>query len=335
MEQILECVPNFSEGRDQHIISQICNAIEKVEGVWLLHCDMGYDANRTVLTFAGKPLKVVEAAVAAIEQATHLIDMQRHTGAHPCFGATDVCPFIPIRGLTLEDADYYAQQAAKQVAETLNLPVYLYEKSATARHRMSLANIRNGGFEGLTKKMEDAEWIPDFGPTEPHPTAGALALGARKILIAYNINLNTTDVVVAKRIAALLRETGSTIIRPDGTTQQTAGAMKNVKAIGWLMPEFGCAQVSCNITDIDLSPVHTVYEKTREIARMFGAEVTGSELIGLIPLECMTKTADFYHKNLNTEAEKIEVAINKLGLNSLKPFNPNERILEYLLSTKL
>lgn len=325
MTKIIECVPNFSEGRNIGIINEITAAAERVKGMVLLNVDRGEDANRTVVTFAGDPDSVCEAAFRAIKRASELIDMSRHKGVHPRFGATDVCPLIPLSGITMGETVEYARKLAERTGKELQIPVYCYEYAAFSEQRRSLASCRAGGYEGLKNKINSETWKPDFGPaewTEQVAKSGATAIGARKILIAYNINLNTKLAEIAKSIASEIRESGNK-------------GLKNVKAIGWYIEEFGKAQVSMNLTDISVTPVHVVFEQVCKKAEEHGVNVTGSELVGLIPLQAMTDAGRYYLKKQSvskkySEEELIEKAIEYLGLDELSLFDPREKIIERL-----
>lgn len=325
MRKLIECVPNFSEGRDSSIIRQITGAIQDVEGIKLLNVDPGYGANRTVVTFAGPPEGVAEVAFRAIKRAAELIDMRLHKGGHPRMGATDVCPLIPLSNITMDETVEVARRLAERVGKELNIPVYCYEYAAFNEKRRSLAYCRKGEYEGLADRLKLAEWMPDFGPSEMNFRSGATAIGARKILVAYNVNLNTSSVETAKAIASEIRESGG-----------NKKALKNVRAMGWYIKEYGIAQVSMNLTDIKETPVHTAYEKVCAIASEYGVKVTGSELIGLIPLESMLEAGRYYlqkkHKPYELpEKEIIATAISYLGLDDLSRFEHEKRIIEYLL----
>ena len=305
-QKILECVPNFSEGRDVSVIRDIESAISAVAGVRLLHTDMGKATHRTVISFAGSPEAVVEAAVQAIRAAASRIDMQRHQGAHPRMGATDVCPLIPIRGMSLEEASRYAVMLARRVGEELAIPVYLYEASASAPHRRNLADIRSGEYEGLEEKMKQAEWKPDYGPETFQPRVGATVIGAREVLVAYNVNLNTQSVALANAIAYDVREAGRPLKDPttgklvrdaSGEVRRTSGMCPGVKAIGWYIPEYGFAQVSMNLANLGKTPLHEAFEACRKAADAYGVLVTGSELVGLVPERAMTEAGRYFLKN--------------------------------------
>jgi len=343
--KIVECVPNFSEGRDEAIIKQITDRIEEVDGVVLLDVDPGKDTNRTVVTFVGTPEGIEEAAFRAIKKASEIIDMRQHSGAHPRMGATDVCPFVPVAGVTTEDCIEISKTLGKRVGEELKIPVYLYEHSASTPERENLANIRQGEFEGLAKKLEDPHWKPDFGPAKIHEKAGALVTGAREFLIAYNIDLNTRDKRKAKEIALTIREKGrrmrdenyQPVTNDEGNLVVIPGIFDNVKAIGWYIPEYGQAQISINLTNYKIAPPHLVFDKVREIALEKGLVVTGSELVGLIPLEAMLNAGRYFLEKQGSsyavsDKELVHTAIVSLGLNDISKFDPDEKIIEYKIA---
>lgn len=339
MEKIIECVPNFSEGRNKEIIAQITAAIEQVEGAKLLHVDMGAATNRTVVTFAGNENAVVEAAFKAIKKASELIDMRHHTGEHPRQGATDVCPFIPIANATMEDCIRCAKKLGKRVAEELNIPVYLYEEAASSPQRKNLAHIRAGEYEGIKQKIILPEWKPDFGEAVFNERSGNLITGARKILIAYNVNLNTTSVRRANSVAFDVREQGRKIKNEIGEETHQPGWCKSVKAIGWFIEEYGVAQVSMNLTDETQTPIHTAFDACVKSAYERGMRVTGSELVGLIPLQSLLNAGKYFLAKQKrsagvSETELVRIAIKSLGLDELAPFNPNNRIIEYVIKGK-
>jgi glutamate formiminotransferase len=337
MRPIIECVPNFSEGIDQDVIDKIAAEISSTAGVKLLNVDMGRDANRTVITFAGAPEAVVEAAFKAIKKAAELIDMRTQKGEHPRMGATDVCPLIPVSNITLAEVDVYARQLAARVGIELNIPVYLYEYSQPDKRRSNLSIIRSGEYESFFDKIGQPGWQPDFGPVDMNAQAGATVIGARNFLIAYNVNLNTSAVDLAAAIAADVRESGRLIVNEDGK-KRVPGLLKGVKAIGWYMKEYNCAQVSTNITDIALSPIHRVFETIAERAKVYGVEATGSELIGLIPLSAMKEAGRYFAgkqgMEVLSEQDLLNFAIKTMGLDAVKPFHPKKRILDYLLQKK-
>ena len=346
MNQIIECVPNFSEGRNQEIINEISEAISSTKGVHLLNVDPGQATNRTVMTFVGDPDSVISAAFNAIKTASEKIDMSKHSGEHPRFGATDVCPLIPVSNITFEELIPYAEKLAKKVSEELNIPIYLYEHAAREDKRRNLANIRSGEYEGLSKKINSKEWKPDFGNAF-NKKSGATAIGVRDFLIAYNINLNTKSTRLANAIAFDVREKGrikrkghpvigEIVYDKDGNPDTIPGSLKHVKAIGWYIEEFGIAQISMNLTNITKTPIHTVFEEVVKKANARGASVTGSELVGLIPLKSMVDAGKYFLKKQNRsigipEVDIIKIAIESLGLNQLKDFNPTKNIIEYYL----
>jgi glutamate formiminotransferase/formiminotetrahydrofolate cyclodeaminase len=341
--QLIECVPNFSEGIDMAIISQITDAIQSVEGVRLLNVDPGKATNRTVVTFVGAPAAVVEAAFRSIAKAGELIDMRQHKGEHPRMGATDVCPLIPIAGITLEETAVYAQQLAKRVGEELSLPVYCYEAAQSNKSRSNLSVIRAGEYEGFFKKIKDPQWKPDYGPAEFDAKRGATVIGARDFLIAYNVNLNTTSTRRANAVAFDVREAGRVkmengkkVLDADGNPVSTPGSLKAVKAIGWFIEEYGIAQISMNLTNINVTPLHLAFDEVCKKASERGLRVTGSELVGLVPLKSIIDAGKYFLLKQNrstgvSEKELIDIAVRTMGLNELSPFNPNERIIEYML----
>jgi glutamate formiminotransferase/formiminotetrahydrofolate cyclodeaminase len=335
MKRIIECVPNFSEGVDHNIINSITHQIEIVKGVKLLNVDPGKGANRTVVTFAGEPEAVVEAAYLAIKKAGELIDMRIQKGTHPRMGATDVCPLIPISNISLDETAAYAQQLAKRVGDELGIPVYLYEHAQQNKERSNLSVIRSGEYEGFFNKIKLPGWQPDFGPHEMNARCGATVIGARDFLIAFNINLDTAPTRIANEIAQEVRESGKIIANENGK-QRIPGTLKYVKAIGWYMEEYGKAQVSMNLTNISVTPVHRVFDEVAARATAHGVKVTGSELIGMIPLKAMLDAGSYFLRkqgfsNPVSEGELIAAAIQSMGLDELAPFNPQERIIEYLL----
>ena len=334
--QLIECVPNFSEGNDLHIIKQITDEIEKVEGVRLLNTDPGKATNRTVVTFVGEPHAVIEAAYQAIKKAGQLIDMSKHKGEHPRMGATDVCPLIPIANISMEETAAYAQQLAKRVGEELSIPVYLYEAAQPDSTRNNLSVIRAGEYEGFFKKIKEPKWKPDFGPAEFDPARGATVIGARDFLVAYNINLNTTSTRRANAIAFDVREAGRNI-EVDNKKINQPGTLKSVKAIGWFIEEYGVAQISMNLININTTPVHIAFDEVCSKANARGIRVTGSELVGLIPLKAMLDAGKYFLQKQQrstgvSEKELIKIAVKSMGLDELQPFKPEERIIEYLLA---
>ena len=348
MDRIVECVPNFSEGRNPDIINQIAEAIKSVEGVRLLDVDPGKATNRTVMTFAGEPDDVVEAAFRGAVKAAEVIDMSRHTGEHPRFGAMDVCPVIPVSGISMEETVEYARKLAKRMGEELGIHVYCYGYAAFTEKRKDLAFCRSGEYEGLKAKLEKPEWKPDFGPVKFNPRSGASAVGARDFLIAYNINLNTTSVRRANAVAFDIREKGRVkregnkpagkIIHDEkGNPVYIPGSLKAVKAIGWYIEEFGIAQISINLTDVHTTPLHIAFDEACKRADARGLRVTGSEIVGLVPLKSMLEAGRYFLKKQKRSAglpeeELIRIAVKSLGLNELYEFKPEEKIIEYVLA---
>ena len=347
MKQLIECVPNFSEGNDLTIIKQITDRIESVEGVRLLNVDPGKATNRTVVTFVGEPDAVIEAAVRAIKLAGELIDMSKHKGEHPRMGATDVCPLIPVSGITMEETAAYAKKLGERVGKELTIPVYLYENAQPNKDRSNLSIIRAGEYEGFFKKIKLPEWKPDFGPNEYDAKRGATVIGAREFLVAFNINLNTTSTRRANAIAFDVREagrvkregdplTGKIILGPDGKAITIPGTLKSTKAIGWYIEEYGIAQISMNLTNTNITSVHKAFEEVSKSANEKGIRVTGSELVGIIPLKCLIDAGKYFLEKQERstgipEKELIKIAVKSLGLEELAPFKPEERIIEYLL----
>lgn len=346
MQQLIECVPNFSEGNDMVIIGLITAEIESVEGVKLLNVDAGKATNRTVVTMVGTPAAVIEAAFKAIKKAAELIDMRTHKGQHPRMGATDVCPLIPIANITMEETVNFAQQLAKRVGEQLNLPVYLYEEAQPNKQRSNLSVIRAGEYENFSAKILQPDWKPDFGPAIFNATAGATVIGARDFLVAYNINLNTTSTRRANAVAFDIREAGRAKIingQPvkdaNGNAVNIAGSLKAVKAIGWFIEEYGIAQISINLTNISITPMHIAFDEACKKATERGMRVTGSELVGLIPLKAMLDAGKYFLQKQQrsagvSQAELIKIAVKSLGLDELAAFKPEERIIEFLLADK-
>ena len=336
MQQLIECVPNFSEGRDMNIIKQITGEIEGVEGVRLLNVDPGKATNRTVVTFVGNPKAVVEAAFRAIKKAGELIDMSKHKGEHPRMGATDVCPLIPVANITMGETVEWAQRLAERVGRELELPVYLYEEAQIDKSRSNLSVIRAGEYEGFFKKINDFK--PDFGPAVFDAKRGATVIGARDFLVAYNVNLNTTSVRRANAIAFDVREAGRTV-EENGVKVNKPGSLRAVKAIGWFIEEYGIAQISINLTNINITPVHIAFDEVCKKAEARGIRVTGSELVGLIPLKAMLDAGKYFLRKQKrsvgvSEKELIRIAIISMGLDELSPFKPEEKIIEYMLRDK-
>lgn len=344
---LIECVPNFSEGKDLGIIKQITNAIESVEGVLLLDVDAGKATNRTVVTFVGHPDAVIEAAFLGIKKASELIDMSKHKGEHPRMGATDVCPLIPISGITMEETAAYAQKLGKRVGEELNIPVYMYEYAQQNESRKNLSIIRAGEYEGFFKKIKLPEWKPDFGPSEFSAKSGGSVIGARDFLIAYNVNLNTKSVRLANSVAFDVREvgrvkregnpiTGKVLKDADGNDIRIPGTLKAVKAIGWFIEEYNIAQISMNLTNYKVTAIHQAFDEVCKSAQNRGMRVTGSELVGLVPLSTLLDAGKHYLQKQNrsigvSEKELIHIAVKSMGLDELAPFDPNKKIIEYRL----
>src|SRR5690348_12367538 len=337
--QLIECVPNFSEGKDISVIKQITDEIEGVAGISLLNVDPGKATNRTVVAFVGNPKSVVEAAFRAIKKAGELIDMSKHSGEHPRMGATDVCPLIPIAGISMEETAKYAQQLAARVGKELQLPVYLYEEAQPDKQRSNLSTIRAGEYEGFFKKIKQPEWKPDYGPAEFDVKRGASVIGARDFLVAYNVNLNTTSTRRANAIAFDVREAGRKIKNTKGEEITEPGTLKSVKAIGWFIEEYGIAQISMNLTNINVTPVHIAFDEVCKKAEARGIRVTGSELVGLIPLKAMLDAGKYFLKKQQrsagvSEKELIRIAVLSMGLDELSPFKPEEKIIEYKMANR-
>jgi len=350
MRQLIECVPNFSEGRDMSIIRQITDEIEKTEGVKLLDVDPGAATNRTVVTFVGTPDEVIEAAFQAVKKASEVIDMRHHKGEHPRFGATDVCPLVPVANITMEETVEYARRLAQRIGDELEIPVFCYENAAYTDVRKNLANCRAGEYEALPERIVTKEWKPDFGPnkfTDRVAGTGATAVGARDFLVAFNVNLNTTSTRRANAIAFDVRErgrakregdpiTGKIVKNEKGKPVMIPGSLKAVKAIGWFIEEYGVAQISMNLTNISITPVHIAFDEVCKKADARGIRVTGSELVGLIPLEAMLEAGRYFLRKQKRSVgvdndELIKIAIKSMGLDDLKQFDPKEKIIEYLL----
>ena len=350
MQQLIECVPNFSEGLDLSIIQQITNEIESVEGVRLLNVDPGKATNRTVVTFVGNPKAVIDAAFLAIKKAGELIDMSKHKGEHPRMGATDVCPLIPIANISMEETATWAQKLGERVGNELQLPIYLYEAAQPNKERNNLSVIRAGEYEGFFKKIKLPEWKPDFGPSEFDAKRGATVIGARDFLLAYNVNLNTTSTRRANSIAFDVREAGRVkregdsingkiVMDENGNPVSIPGSLKSVKAIGWFIEEYGVAQISMNLTNINITPLHIAFDEVCKKATERGIRVTGSELVGLVPLKSLLDAGKYFLQKQQrsigvSEKELIKIAIKTMGLDELGPFKPEERIIEYLLKDK-
>lgn len=353
MKQLIECVPNFSEGRDMAVIKQITDEIENIDGVMLLDVDPGATTNRTVVTFVGTPEEVVEAAFRAVKKAQELIDMRSHKGDHPRFGATDVCPLVPVSGVSMEETAEYAWKLGQRIGEELGIPVYLYENAASSDIRRNLANCREGEYEALKDRIASEEWKPDFGPSEFNEgvsRSGATAVGARDFLIAVNFNLNTTSTRRANAIAFDVREkgrpkreghpiTGKPVLDANGEQVMIPGTLKGTKAIGWFIEEYGIAQVSMNITNLSETPLHVAFDEVSEKAAARGIRVTGLEIVGLVPKKAIIDAGKYYLTRQSrshgvTEAEIVKIAIKSMGLDDLKPWNPSEKIIEYVLAAE-
>lgn len=347
MKPLIECVPNFSEGKDKQVLDALAQVIKSVEGVRLLDVDAGVSTNRTVFTFVGEPEPVIEAAFLAIQLASERIDMRNHKGEHPRMGATDVCPLIPISGISFEETIGYAHKLAERVGRELNIPVYLYEMAAQSPQRKNLAEIRAGEYEGFREKILLPEWKPDYGPQRYNEKAGQTVIGVRDFLVAYNLNLNTQSVKRANSIAFDIREkgraktvdgtpNGKPVLDENGDPVRIPGSCKAVKAIGWYVEEYGIAQVSCNLTDIEVSPVHKVFDEAVKSAHQRGLRITGSELVGLIPKRCLIDAGKYFLEKQQLSAGQsdetlIHIAVKSLGLDDLTPFDPKKKIIEYCL----
>ena len=345
MQKLIECVPNFSEGRDLNVIRQITAAIEAVEGVSLLDVDPGASTNRTVVTFVGSPEAAVEGAFRGIQKAAELIDMRKHKGAHPRMGATDVCPFIPVNGVSWDEAISCANRLGKRVADELQIPVYLYEKAARDPARSNLSIIRAGEYEGFFEKIKQATWKPDFGSALLNEKSGATVIGTRDFLVAYNVNLNTKAVRRANSVAFDVREngrlktedgtpSGKPVLDANGEPVRIPGVLKHVKAIGWYVEEYGMAQVSMNLTNIEETPLHSAFDACDQAAAKRGLRVTGSEVVGMLPKKCLVEAGRYFLRKQKwsegaSEEELIDLAIRSMGLSELKPFDPKEKVIEF------
>ncbi|HEY2090586.1 MAG TPA: glutamate formimidoyltransferase [Thermoanaerobaculia bacterium] len=343
--KLVECVPNISEGRRPEIYETVAKAAASVSGVTLLNVDPGADTNRTVITFVGEPDAVLEAAYRLIAKGVELIDMSTHRGAHPRIGAVDVVPFVPVSDMTMDECADLARRLGERVGSELKIPVYLYEFAASAPHRRNLADIREGEYEGLKQKITHNDWRPDFGPGDFIAKCGATVIGARKFLVAYNVNLNTLDKRLATRVAFDIRERGRMKRDDEGNPLTDAkgdpiwepGLLKSVKAVGWVIPEFGTAQVSINLTDLDVTPLHLAFDTCDERARERGLRVTGSEIVGLVPLNVLLEAGRHYLAKMGRptgvpESAIVQMAIRTLGLSEVKEFDPKERVIEYRLA---
>src|SRR5258708_11492772 len=344
--KLVECVPNISEGRRAEVYEAVAAAAASVNGVTLLNVDPGADTNRTVITFVGEPEGVLEGAFQLIRKGIELIDMSTHRGAHPRIGAVDVVPFIPVSGVTMDDCVALARRLGERVGRELRVPVYLYESACTMPERRNLADVREGEYEGCARKVADPRWAPDFGPAEFVPRSGAIIIGARKFLVAYNVNLNTLDKRLATRVAFDVRERGrmkrdeegNPIVDDKGEPMWEPGLLKSVKAVGWVIPEFGCAQVSINLTDLDVTPLRVVFDTCDERARERGLRVTGSEIVVLVPRDVLLVAGRRYLQRMGRptgvpQPPLIHASIRTLGLADLKPFNPREGVSAYRFSS--
>jgi len=349
MQKLIECVPNFSEGRDQNVIRQITDAIESVDGVSLLDVDPGASTNRTVVTFVGGPDAAVEAAFRAVKKASELIDMRKHKGAHPRMGATDVCPFIPVSNVTWDEVITCANRLGQRVGDELKIPVYLYEKAAKNQSRSNLSIIRGGEYEGFFEKIRQPEWKPDFGPEIFSEKSGATVIGVRDFLVAYNVNLNTKSVRRANSVAFDVREqgrvktedgtpSGKPVLDANGEPTRIPGMLKHVKAIGWFVKEYGIAQVSMNLTDIEVTPLHAAFDACCESAARRGLRVTGSEIVGMVPKKSLVDAGRYFLRKQKwsegvSDEELIDIAIRSMGLSELKPFDPKEKVIEFKIES--
>jgi glutamate formiminotransferase/formiminotetrahydrofolate cyclodeaminase len=343
--KLVECVPNISEGRRADVYNTVAAAAASANGVTLLNVDPGADTNRTVITFVGDPESVLEAAFQLVRKGVELIDMSRHRGAHPRIGAVDVVPFIPVAGVTMDECAELARRLGERVGKELGVPVYLYEYACSAPHRRNLADVREGEYEGCARKLTDERWKPDYGPAQFIPKTGAIVIGARKFLVAYNVNLNTLDKRLANRVAFDIRERGrvkrdqhdNPVLDAKGEPVYEPGILKSVKAVGWVIPEFGTAQISINLTDLDVTPLHVAFDVCDERARDRGLRVTGSEIVGLVPLSVLLDAGRHYLAKMGrptgvSESALVHTAIRTLGLSEVKEFDPKERVIEYRLA---
>ena len=349
MQKLIECVPNFSEGRDLNVIRQITDAIKSVEGVSLLDVDPGASTNRTVVTFVGSPEAAVEAAFQAIQKAMELIDMRKHKGEHPRMGATDVCPFVPVSNVSWDEAIACAKQLGTRVGDELNIPAYLYEKAANDKSRSNLSVIRAGEYEGFVEKIRDPAWKPDFGPSVFNERSGATAIGVRDFLVAYNVNLNTKAVRRANAVAFDVREngriktedgtpSGKPVLDAKGEPVRIPGMLKHVKAIGWYVEEYGIAQVSMNLTNIEETPLHVAFDACAEAASKRGLRATGSEIVGMVPKKCLVDAGRYFLRKQKwsegaSQEELIDIAARSMGLSELKPFDPKEKVIEFKMES--
>ncbi len=338
--KIIECVPNFSEGQNQETFQAITDVIKKTEGVKFLNLEPDADYNRVVVTMAGNEDGIINGAVNACKVASEFIDMRTHKGEHPRLGATDVVPFVPVKNVTMEDCVDISEKFGERISKELNVPVYLYEAAARKPERKSLSNIRKGEYEGLQEKLKDPEWKPDFGTTDFNPKLGAIVTGARFFLIAYNVNIKSTDVKYSKEIAETLRESGTIkrdengkAIKVDGKSVRIPGRLKEVKGMGVSLEKYNITQVSMNLTNYEVTPIHVAFEEVKKEAAAKGVEVNGSEIVGLVPLEALLQAGKFYSKDKETNEDKlVDLAIEKLGLSTLNEFDKNNKIIDYMIS---
>ena len=337
--KIIECVPNFSEGRNEELFNSIKNVLSKTTDVKLLNLEPDADYNRVVVTLAGNENSIIEGAVNACKSAAEMIDMTKHKGEHPRLGAIDVVPFVPVKNATMEECVKISEIFGERIARELNVPVYLYEYAARNPQRVSLASIRKGEYEGLESKLKDQEWKPDFGECKFNAKLGAIVTGARLFLVAYNVNIKSTDIKISKEIAETLRESGrpkrdiqGNVIKENGKTISVPGRLKNVKGMGVSLEKYNITQVSMNLTNYNITAIHTAFEEVKKEANRLGAEVDGSEIVGLIPLEALVQAGRFYSEGkVNTEEELVDLAIEKLGLSNLNPFDKKQKIIDYVI----
>ena len=337
--KIIECVPNFSEGKNQRVFDSIKDAVGKVKGAKLLGIEPDADYNRVVVTIAGDEKGILNGTISACCAAAELIDMRNHEGGHPRLGAIDVVPFVPVSGTTTEECVKISEEFGRQISRILNVPVYLYEHSARKPERKSLSGIRMGEYEGLEEKLKDPFWTPDFGIPVFNPKLGAVVTGSRFFLIAYNVNLKTADLKYSKEISEILRESGypkrdenGNLIKVDGKTVKIPGRLKEVKGMGVALPKYNITQVSMNLTNYKITPIHLAFEEAKKEAARLGVEVSGSEIVGLLPLESLLHAGRFYTGGKeNNQNKLVEIAIENLGLNALHPFHPEEKIIEYMI----
>lgn len=337
--KIVECVPNFSEGKNQEFFNHLKASVRDIKDAKLLSLEPDSDYNRVVVTLAGSDNGILNAALSMSKAAAQMIDMRNHRGEHPRMGAIDVVPFVPVRNVSMEECAALAREYGKQISAELDVPVYLYEEAASRPERKNLANVRKGEYEGLAEKLKDPQWAPDFGNAEFNPKLGAIITGARFFLIAYNVNIRTTDVSISKEIAEMVRESGrnkkdasGNVIKVDGKPVKEPGLLKSVKGMGVSLEKYGITQVSMNLTNYNITGIHTAFEKVKELAEKFGASVSGSELVGLVPLDAILQAGKFYSQGQHlSDEDLIKLAFDKLGLEDLYPVNYKEKIIDYLI----